>query len=140
MITQRDDSVTVSGAPLLAAVYHCVLLGIRVRRTNGLPFGDLQQLSRALYRAHTSLQRHEVAPDSDTSPSWGHRQSRDDWCTTGEAAKLLGLSRRSVQRMARAPGGLDAIRVGRTYLLRSAPLLVLAEERARDRRTNGLPG
>jgi excisionase family DNA binding protein len=140
VITQRDDSVTVSGAPMLAAAYHCVLLGIRTRRTDGLPCGDLQQLARALYRAHTSLQRQEVAPDSDTLARWGHQQSRDDWCTTDEAAKLLGLSRRSVQRMARAPGGLDAIRVGRSYLLRSAPLLVLAERRARDRRADGLPG
>lgn len=143
MISQRDDSVTLSGAPLLAATYRCVLLGIRARRADGLPSHDLQQLARALRRAHdVSHQRHEVTSNLDASSCWDHQQTRDDddWCTTGEAAILLGLSRRSVQRMARAPGGPDAIRIGRTYLLRSAPLLVLAEERARDRRTNGLPG
>jgi excisionase family DNA binding protein len=139
VIEQCDDSVTLTGAPTLAAAYRATLCGIRARRADGLPFGDLQELARALRRAHdASRKRHEFVPDSDTSPSWGHQQSRDDWCTTGEAAALLGLSRRSVQRMARAPGGLDAIRVGRTYLLRSAPLLVLAERRARDRRAHGI--
>jgi hypothetical protein len=37
-ITQRDDSVTISGAPMVAAVYRSVLLGIRQKRADGLPF------------------------------------------------------------------------------------------------------
>ena len=129
VITQHSATVTISGAPLLAATYRAVLLGIRARRADGLPFGDLQELARALYRAHTSPERHNLDAGIETPPSCDHQQSRDDWCTTGEAASLLGLSRRSVQRMARDPGGLDVIRVGRTYMFRSAPLLVLAAER-----------
>jgi excisionase family DNA binding protein len=124
------DSVTICGAPLLAATYRCVLAGIARRRRDGLPAHDLQQLARELRRAHEmSLQRQKLAAVVVDQPRWDHQQTRDDWCTTGEAAELLGLSRRSVQRMAKDPGGLDAIRVGRTYLLRSAPLLVLAAER-----------
>lgn len=131
-VQQLGGAVTIQGAPLLASVYRCVLAGIARRRHDGLPCADLLEVARALRRAHVAHERQEVARDVDTSSCWGDQQSRDDWRTTGEAAALLGCSRRSVQRMARAPGGLDAIRVGRTYLLRSAPLLVLAEERRRD--------
>ena len=134
MIEQRGDSVVITGRPLLGEVYRAVQLGIAHRRANGVPSRDLQAAAQALYRAHMSPPRHELATAADTSASWDHQQSRDDWVTTAEAASLLGLSRRSVQRMAKAPGGLDSIRVGRTYLLRSAPLLVQANERrARDR-------
>jgi excisionase family DNA binding protein len=140
VISRQADSVTIAGAHTLASVYRCVLLGIRQRRHDGLPCIDLQQLAQALRRAHVmSLQRHEVDDAAQDPPGWNDQQSSDDWCTTGEAAALLGLSQRSVQRMAQAPGGLDAIRAGRTYLLPTAPLLVLAERRARDRRRDGLP-
>jgi hypothetical protein len=123
---------------MLGMVYRCVLLGIRARRADGLPFNDLQELARALYRAHDmSLKRHEVDTDSDTSPCWDD-QSACDWCDTAEASALLGCSRRQIQRMARATGP-DAIQVGRIWMLRRAPLLVLAtERRARDRRTDGV--
>jgi excisionase family DNA binding protein len=139
MITQHGDSVTITGRPLLGAVYRSTLSHIAHRRANGAPSDDLRQLARLLYRAYMSPQRHEVAPAADDQPRWDHQQSRDDWVTTAEAANLLGLSRRSVQRLARAPDGLDAIRVGRTYMLRLAPVLALAKERRdRDRRTDGL--
>ena len=41
----------------------------------------------------------------------------DDLISVGEAAALLGLSRRSVQRMAAGPGGLSAVRIGHTWAL-----------------------
>ena len=140
MIEQAGGTVTITGAHTLASVYRCVLLGIRQRRHDGLPSTDLQQLARALYRAHMSPERHEVDGAVGDQPSSRSQEPRDEWCTIGEASALLGLSRRSVQRLARAPGGLDAIRVGRTYLLRSAPVLALARERRdRDGRTDRLP-
>jgi excisionase family DNA binding protein len=124
---------------MLAAAYRAVLLGIRTRRADGLPSSDLQQLARALRRAHESHERHDLASGGDDQPRLDGQDSRDEWCSTGEAAALLQLSRRSVQRMARDPGGLDAIRVGRTYLRRLAPVLALAAER-RDCDRRQLPG
>lgn len=145
---QSGDSVTVAGAELLAQTYRAVLDAIARRRRDGLPTADLLQLARALRGAHDeavrrsglsphmSLERHEGAVVDRRGACCDHQQSRDDWCTTGEAAILLGLSRRSVQRLAKAPGGLEARRAGRTWLLRTAPLLVQARERrTRDRRS-----
>ena len=126
MITQRHDSVTVSGEAA-ALLYRATLaLILREHRDGVTPPPLLHQLRRQLYRA--SLQRHALATDSDTSPCWDD-QSACDWCDTAEASALLGLSRRQIQRMARAPAGLDAIQTGRIWLLRWAPLLVLAEQR-----------
>jgi hypothetical protein len=137
VITQRDDSVIVSGEAA-ALLYRATLALILREHHDGVtPPPLLHQLRRQLYRA--SLQRHALATDSDISPCWDD-QSACDWCDTAEASALLGLSRRQIQRMARAPGGLDAIRAGRVWLLRRAPLLVLATERRdRDRGTDCVP-
>ena len=137
LIMQDCDSVTIRGAPLLAATYRAVLQAIARRRRDGLPSHDLQTLAQALYRAHMSPPRHELATIADHPPCSTH-QSACDWCDVAEAANILRLSRRQVQRMARDPGGLDATRVGRIWLLRRAPLLVLARERRNDR-ADGLP-
>src|SRR6478609_7108006 len=140
MINQKHDSVVITGAPLLAAAYRCVLAGIRQRRADGLPFGDLQELARALYRAHTmSLERHEVASDDNTSARL-NGQDPSDLVSVAEAAELLRLSRRQTQRLAASSGGLG-VRVGRIWMLAKAPVLALAEER-RDRhdRADGVPG
>ena len=139
MITQHGDSVTITGRPLLGAVYRSTLSHIAHRRANGAPSDDLRQLARLLYRAYMSPQRHEVAPAADDEPRWDHQ----DRATTGspppKRPTSLGCRGGSVQRLAAAPGGLDAIRVGRTYMLRLAPVLALAKERRdRDRRTDGL--
>ena len=126
---QRGDSVAIQGQPLLGAVYRAVLLGIAHRRANGVPGHDLQELARLLYRAYNmSPQRHELDTAADT-PEGLKGQDRDSWIATDEAAVLLGRSRRQVQRMARAPGGLDSIRVGRTYAVRLSAVLALAQQR-----------
>jgi hypothetical protein len=139
VITQHSATVTISGAPLLAATYRAVLLGIRARRADGLPFGDLQELARALYRAHTtSRTRHEVAPGGSDPPRL-NGQDPSDLISVADAAGLLRLSKRQVQRLAKSPGGLGAVRVGQAWMLAKAPVLTLAKERARDRRTDGLP-
>ena len=145
MIEQRADSVTIRGAPMLSATYRAVLHAIARRRHDGLPSSDLPELARALRRAHDEAvahERHELATAAADQPRLNGQEPRDDWCSTGEASVLLGLSRRSVQRMARRdPGGLDSIRVGRTYLVRLAPVLALAAERRRNnKRPNGLSG
>ena len=136
------DAVTIRGAPMLAAVYRCVLLGIRQKRADGLPAGDLQELARALRRAHDqamSLKRHEVASDDNTSARL-NGQDPSDLVSVADAAELLRLSKRQVQRLAAHSGGLGGVRVGRIWMLGKAPVLALAERRDRDRRTDGVPG
>ena len=131
VIIQRDDAVTLSGAPTLAAAYRATLLGIRARRTDGLPFRDLQELARALRRAHdASLERHEFVPGRSDSPRL-NGQDPSDLISVAEAADLLRLSKRQVQRLAASRGGLDGVRVGRAWMLVRAPVLALAERRAR---------
>ncbi len=116
---------------MLAAAYRATLLGIRARRADGLPFGDLQELARALRRAHdASRKRHEFVPDGSDSPRLNGQGPRD-LISVAEAAGLLRLSKRQVQRLAARPGGLDGLRVGRAWMLARAPVLALAEERAR---------
>jgi hypothetical protein len=137
-IVQAGDCVTIRTAPMLATTYRAVLLGIRQRRADGLPPGDLLQLARALRRAHMSHERHEVAPDSSDPPRW-NGQDPSDLISVADAAGLLRLSKRQVQRLAASPGGLDGVRVGRTWMLVRAPVLALAEERARDRGSYGVP-
>jgi excisionase family DNA binding protein len=129
-ITQDGDSVTIRGAAL-PLLYRAVLaLAARHNRDGIIPPPLLHDIRTLLYRAVMSPTRHKDASDVVRGACCEHQQSRDDWCTTGEAAFLLGISRRSVQRMVKDPGGPEAIRVGRTYLLRLAPLLVQNERKA----------
>jgi excisionase family DNA binding protein len=136
LIIQRGDSVTIIGAPILAAAYRSVLLGIRARRADGLPSRDLQELARALRRAHDASPPRHLLGDTPTAGACCEGQAAGAWCSAGEAAFLLGVSRRTVQRMAADPrGGLDAIRIGRTWALRRAPVLALAAARERKAAT-----
>ncbi len=129
MIEQRGDTVIVSGAQMLAAAYRAVLHAIARRRLDGLPSADLQQLARALRRAHeVSLGRRELAEAAADQPEL-NRQDLSDRFSTGEAAAILQLSRRQVQRLAAGPGGLSGVRIGRAWLLDRAPVLTLAAER-----------
>ena len=61
MIEQAGGSVTITGKPMLTATYRSVLLGIRARRSDGLPWTDLQELALTLRRALVSSERQEVA-------------------------------------------------------------------------------
>jgi hypothetical protein len=122
MITQRDDSITISGRPMLGAVYRSVLLGVAHRRANGAPSGDLQELARLLYRAYVSPQRHEIATAADTSAGWN-----GELIDSAEAAQLLAVSRRQAQRLA-ASADL-ATRCGPVWLYRRAAVQALAQQR-----------
>lgn len=138
MISRQADSVTVSG-DAVALLYRATLaLAVRQHHDGVAPTPLLHELRAELYRAAMSPTRRTVDAASDGRPSWDD-QSACDWCDVAEASVLLGLSKRQIQRMARDPGGLEAIQVGRVWMLRRAPLLVLAERRDRDRRTDGVP-
>jgi excisionase family DNA binding protein len=135
VITQRDDSVTIIGAPMLAATYRAVLLGIRQRSLDGLPSADLQRLARALFRAHTiamSRPRRGLASHATGGPC-SNGQDGADLISVGEAAALLRVSRRQVQRLAADPrGGLGGVRVGQTWALDRGAVLALASARERE--------
>ena len=127
MIEQRGDSVTVTGRQLLGEIYRSVLDHIAHRRANGTPSYELRQLAKMLYRAYMSPPRHELATGADTPA--GSKSQDDDLISVGEAALILGLSRRSVQRMAADPGGLSAVRIGHTWALRRSVVLAHAQQR-----------
>ena len=127
MIEQHDDSVIISGRPLLGAIYRAVLLGIAHRRANGVPSDDLQQLAKLLYRAYMSPQRHELATRSRHSgrlegSGWrAHRQRRSG--TTARREPTPGAE-------ARSRSGADlATRCGPVWLYRRAAVLALAQQR-----------
>jgi excisionase family DNA binding protein len=139
-IVRAGGSVTISGAALLAQTYRAVLDGIARRRRDGYPTHDLLELARALRAAHAvSLERRKVAtPGASSTGSNG--QDLSDRLSVAEAANILRLSKRQVQRLAKSPGGLSGVRAGRIWSLDRAPVLALAERRARRDRTDGLPG
>jgi excisionase family DNA binding protein len=130
-ITQDGDTVLIRGAALPMAYRATLALILREHRDGVTPSPLLHQLRRELYRATTmSPPRHKDAGHTTGGPCC-NGQGASDWCSVGEASALLGISRRQVQRMAtdRSGGGLEAIRVGRTWALRKAPVLALAERR-----------
>lgn len=135
-IVQHDCTVLIQTPEMLAAVDRCVLLGIRQRRPDGLPAHDLLELAKTLFCAHTaatSRSRHELV-DSVPAESCCEGQGASDWCSVGEAAALLRLSRRQVQRPAADSrwGGVDGVCVGRAWMLRRVPVLALAKVRERE--------
>ena len=132
MIEQRGDSIVITGRSMLGALYRSVLLGVAHRRANGVPRGDLQQLARLLYRAYMSPQRHEIATAADDQPC----SNSQDGALIGSAtaAEILGLSRRSVQRLAATDGSLlGAVRCGSVWLLDRSAVQALASARERKK-------
>ena len=127
MIEQHDDSVVISGRPLLGATYRSVLLGAAHRRANGVPSHDLQELARLLYRAYMSPQRHELPMGTDTAA--GLKGQDGELIGSAEAAELLAVSRRQAQRLAAGSGADLATRCGPVWLYRRAAVQALAQQR-----------
>jgi hypothetical protein len=74
--------------------------------------------------------RHEFASYEVVEAHSGS-QDADDWIDVAEAARILTVSRRQVQRLALSLTPGDAKRIGNVWALRKAPVLALAEERRR---------
>jgi hypothetical protein len=108
----------------------CVRQTLNARVLNAPSALRCQRLLRELEKAYllsVSPQRHDDdVPDPPLGNSDTSQDGTTDWITTGEAAKLLALSRRSVQRLAPAFG---VVRHGRWVLRRSA---VLAHKAIRE--------
>jgi excisionase family DNA binding protein len=127
-ITQ-DGGVVVQG-DALPLLYRAVLaLAARHNRDGITPSPLLHELRAALFRATTmSPTRHQLANALASSSCCGG-QDPSDLISVAEAAELQRLSKRQVQRLAANPGGLDGVRIGRTWMLAKAPVLTLAEQR-----------
>lgn len=127
-LSEADPKVILRGRALLAARY-LVEQGIRrVQESDSIdPPRDLIELRSTLNRAaaeyRMSLERRSGAPlaiDQATSPIDRRPLS------TAEAAKILKLSDRQVQRIAPSIG---ARRVGRAFLFDPEVIMVLAAQR-----------
>ena len=138
-VVAREGAVIVSG-DAAALLYRATLaLILREHRDGVAPSPLLHQLRRELYRATTMSPPRHRDDSRPPTESCCNGQDPSDLLSVADAAGLLRLSKRQVQRLAASPGGLDGVRVGRTWMLAKAPVLALAERRQRDR-PDGLPG
>ena len=127
-ITQHGAAVTIRGAPTLAAAYRATLAGIARRRRDGLPSGDLQELARALRRAHIDAMSQPRHKDARPPKPEARCNSQDgDFVGSAVAAEILGTSTRTAQRL--AANGFDAVRCGSVWLFRRDAVLTLAARR-----------
>jgi hypothetical protein len=124
-ITQRDGVVIVSGDAVLLLYRAVLALAIRHRRDGLASPALLHTLRAELFRATMSPRRHKDARPSTPAP---HCDCHDSvYVDSAAAAELLGLSRRSVQRL--TGNGLDAVRCGSIWLYRRDAVMTLAKRR-----------
>ena len=137
-VQQDGATVTIRGDALALLYRGLIALAARHRRDGVTSPPLLHELRTVLFRATTmSPTRHKDAGHTLGGPCC-NGQDPSDLVTVAEAAELLRLSKRQVQRLAAHSGGLGGVRVGRIWMLAKAPVLALAEER-RDRDRRQLP-
>ena len=130
-IVARDGAVLIQGEAL-PLLYRATIALLARHRLDGIVSPTLLHTLRAeLFRATTMSPRRQKDAGHTTGGPCSNGQGCSAWCSTGEAAVLLGVSRRTVQRMAADCGrdGLEVIRVGGAVVLRRAPVLALAARR-----------
>lgn len=111
----------------LQDAYYLVSAGIRAASRNGYPTQRFEEIRRAIRAADMALRRHGDVVSIASQSDWGSDdESAVDPIDTAEAARILGLSLRSCQRLAHA--GLGR-RVGGRWVLDRG--LVVAEAAAR---------
>jgi hypothetical protein len=123
--SQHGGAVTLTGGTMLASAYRATLAGIARRRRDGLPSHDLQELARALRRAHMSAAGHKDAPAPPSEAPCNSQHG--DLVGSAAAAEILGTSPRTARRL--AANGSDAFRYGPIWLYRRSAVLALARER-----------
>ena len=114
----------------LPLLYRATLALAARHRRDGVSSPPLLHDARtALFRATTSPPRHELATAVDTSACC-KCQNGDDWINVAAAARLLSVSRRTVQRLAEHDADLlGARRIGSVWALKRSAVLALADER-----------
>jgi hypothetical protein len=123
---QVFPGVVILTGQALKDLHFCVLAGIREASRTGYPTTRFEGIRRAIRDADTPLsaqRQDDVAAAADAPDSPNDDEALID---TGEAARLLGVSRRTAQRLARQELGRL---VAGTWLLDRR--LVIAEAAAR---------
>ena len=127
-------AVVIRGQALQLVYRGLFSLRLRQHRDGIAPTPLLTEAIRVLYRACVELQmsqkRHFLA--SNTVAEAGcNGQDGAEPIGVSEAAVILSLSPRQVQRLAAQNGDLGGIRVGHAWALDRRAVLALAERRAR---------
>ena len=131
-IIEHDGGVLIRGQALqltYKAFFLCDCVDIAMASP---PSPLLVEALRVVYRACKELQRSDLRHRSDRSPppDPSCEGQNGDLIGAGEAAFLLGVSRRQVLRIAVNPrGGLDGVRIGRTWAFDRAAVLALKATR-----------
>ena len=122
---RADGTVLITGEAV-RMLYKAALALNRHHHRDGLASPPLLHTLRAeLFRATMSPQRHQLA---ETLPAGSSCTCHDSaYVDSAAAAQLLGLSRRSAQRL--AANGLDAVRCGSIWLYRRDAVMALAQQR-----------
>lgn len=126
-VQQVGNAVLVQGQEALDQIAKCVLAQIRETQRNGYSVEPYAQLLRTIHAARMSHSRHEFAITAAAEPQ-SDGQDGDDLMNATFAAAELNISVRQVQRLAPC---LGAVRVGRSWAFKRAPVLAAAEERRR---------
>ena len=93
----------------LATLRYAVAVAVREKRRNGTAPGPLlDQLDHATAQALETARRHDDTPDPPQGPPF------DQWVDTAEAARRLGCTIRTAQRLAPR---LDGRRIGGIWLI-----------------------
>lgn len=128
-VQQAGSAVLVQGRAALDLLAKCVLAQIREVQRNGYSVEPYAQLLRTIHTARMSQPRHEFA-SYQVVEAHSNSQDVDDWIDVAEAAEVLAVTRRQMQRLTLkqfAPG--DVKRIGNSWALKRAPVLALAEQR-----------
>jgi ABC-type dipeptide/oligopeptide/nickel transport system ATPase subunit len=127
-VQQVGGAVLVQGREGLDQFAKCVLAQIREVQRNGYSVEPYAQLLRTIHTARMSQPRHELA-SYEVVEAHSDRQDVDDWIDVTEAAEILAVTRRQVQRLAPSFSPGEAKRIGKSWALKRAPVLALAEQR-----------
>lgn len=127
-VMQVGGAVLIQGKEGLDQIAKCVLAQIRELNRNGYSSAPYAQLLTTIHAARMSQPRHELV-SYQLVESHSDSQDVDDWIDVAEAAAILEISGRQMQRLARefAPGHVRSI--GTSRALKRAPVLALATQR-----------
>jgi hypothetical protein len=132
-VQQLGGAVVVQGDCLQHLMASVLALMREMQRNGYAPPSALGDLLAKAHPARMSQPRHEFA-SYQVVEAHSEGQDVDDWIDVAEAAEVLAVTRRQVQRLALkqfAPG--DVKRIGNSWALKRAPVLALAEARRRNK-------
>jgi hypothetical protein len=129
-VQQVGGFVVVQGDCLQHLMASVLALMREMQRNGYAPPSALVDLLTKAHAARMSQPRHEFA-GYEVVEAHSEGQDVDDWIDVAEAAEVLAVTRRQVQRLAPSLSPGDAKRIGNSWAFRKAPVLALAAERRR---------